>query len=104
MNDTDKTPKLDLEIYGQAFRVRAPEEDHERLQDAARHVTQVMRKLENTQTSPDTARLAMQAALLISADYHKLKDEFDDKTGATAENKRRVDMLIERLEESLKSL
>lgn len=95
---------LELEIYGLPFRVRAPWEEHERLQRAARHVDNVMRQIVVSQITPDTARLAIQAALRISHDYMRMADDIANETGATDENKRRVDDLLERLENSLKTL
>src|SRR5205814_1789493 len=95
---------LELDIYGQSFRLRAPWDEHDRLQRAARHVDNVMRQIVVAQITPDTSRLAIQAALRISYDYLRLMDDIAHETGATDENKRRVDDLLQRLEESLKTL
>lgn len=102
--DKDQTPRLELDIFGQQFRLRAPEEDHARLKRAARHVDSVMRELMVSQTTTDTVRLAMQAALVITVDYYKYMDDATARSGTADENKRRVDSLIQKLEESLKSL
>lgn len=105
MSNGDKmTIPLEVEIYGLPFRLRAPIEEHDRLRRAARHVDNVMREVVVSQVTPDTARLAMQAAFLITVDYLKLMDDIANRNGATDENKRRVDDLLHRLEESLKSL
>jgi cell division protein ZapA (FtsZ GTPase activity inhibitor) len=96
--------RLEVEVYGLTFRLRAPLEDHDRLRRSARHVDNVMRELVVSQTTPDTTRLAIQAAFMITLDYIKLMDDIANETGATDENKKRVDQLLERLEESLKSL
>ena len=105
MSDSEREPaKLELEIYGLTFRLRAPAEDHDRLKRAARHVDNVMRELTVSQTTPDTSRLAIQAAFMITLDYIKLMDDIAHESGATDENRRRVDQLLQRLEDSLKSL
>lgn len=105
MSNGDKmTSPLEVDIYGLPFKLRAPVEEHDRLRRAARHVDNVMREVMVSYVTPDTARLAIQAAFLITVDYMKLMDDIANRNGATDENKRRVDDLLQRLEESLKSL
>jgi cell division protein ZapA (FtsZ GTPase activity inhibitor) len=105
MSNGDKlTSPLEVDIYGLPFKLRAPIEEHDRLRRAARHVDNVMREVMVSHVTPDTARLAMQAAFLITVDYMKLMDDIANRNGATDDNKRRVDDLLQRLEESLKSL
>lgn len=100
----NNSTKLDLDIYGIEFRLRAPVDEHERLRHAARHVENVMRGLENSQNVSDTARLAIQTAFMITLDYYKLVDDVANRNGSADESIRRVDVLLQRLEESLKSL
>lgn len=105
MSDVDKEPlRLELEIHGHTFRLRAAAEEHERLQRAARHVDGVLDELTASQPTSDTTRLGIQAAFLIALDYIKLMDDADARNGITDATKKRVDEMVQRLEESLKSL
>jgi cell division protein ZapA (FtsZ GTPase activity inhibitor) len=105
MNEVQsELPRIELEVYGLTFRLRAPAEDHDRIRRAARHVENVMRELVVSQTSPDTSRLALQAALIISMDYFKAVEEEVNRNGATNESNRRVDELLQRIEDSLRAL
>ena len=103
-SDARDSQRLEVEIFNLTFRLKAPPDEHERLRRAARHVDTVMRELMVSQTSPDTARLAIQSALLISRDYLKLMDDIATADGVTSESRRRVDELVQRLDESLRSL
>ncbi len=96
--------RVELDIFGMVFRLRAPSEEHDRLKRAARHVDNVMRELVVNMTTPDTTRLAIQAAFLITMDYVKLMDDIATDSGVTNEVRRRVDDLTQRLDESLRSL
>jgi cell division protein ZapA (FtsZ GTPase activity inhibitor) len=96
--------RLELDIYGLPFRLRAPIEEHDRLRRAARHVDNVMREQSVNMTTNDTARLAMQTAFLVALDYMKLMDDIAGENGVTDQVRRRVDELMQRLDESLKSL
>lgn len=105
MSDEQKEQsRLELDIYGHTFRLRAPAEDHDRLKRAARRVDEVLREISVSQVTPDTTRLGIQAAFLISLDYVKLVDDIDNRNGATDENRKKVDDLLQRLEESLREL
>lgn len=99
-----ETPRVELEIYGITFRLRAPGEDHDRIRRAARHVDNQMRELVVSHATPDTARLAIQAALLIAMDFYKLMEDEASLHGARNENQQRVDDLLQRLDDSLRAL
>lgn len=106
MTEEDKSPpaKLEFEIFNMPFRLRAPVEEHDRLRRAARHVDNLIRELSNNQVTPDTARLAVQAALLVTVEYYKMIDDVTTAHGVTDDVRRRVDDLIMRLEEQLTEL
>ena len=93
--------QLQFEIYNLPFRLRAPEHEHERLKRAAKHVDTLMRDLGTKLITPDTGKLAMQAALLVTVEYYKMIDDASAVHGLTDEFRRRVDDLIERLDEQL---
>ena len=93
--------KLEFDIYNLPFKLRAPEDEHDRLKRAARHVDTVMKGLAESQTTPDTAKLAMQAALLVTVEYYKIIDDIATAHGLTDDVKRRVEQLIEKLEKQL---
>lgn len=93
--------KLEFTIYNLPFRLRAPVEDHERLVRAARHVDDLMRRLSESQVTPDTGKLALQAALLSTVEYFKIIDDAQSVVGLTEDVKRRVDYLIEALDQEL---
>jgi cell division protein ZapA (FtsZ GTPase activity inhibitor) len=96
--------KLEFEIFNLPFRLRAPEDEHERLKRAARHVDNLMRELSNSQVTPDTGKLAMQAALLATVEYYKLIDDAAAAIGMTEDVRRRVENLIEQLDSELEAL
>ena len=96
--------RLELTVYGMVFRMRAPEVEHERLTRAAQHVDSVMTELAQNMTTPDTARLAVQSAFVITMEHMKLMDDIAMENGMTNEVRRRVEDLNRRLEESLKKL
>ena len=96
--------KLEFTIYNLPFRLRAPVEEHERLKRAARHVDDLMRQLSESQVTPDTGKLALQAALLSTVEYFKIIDDAASVVGLTEDVKRRVDFLIETLEQELADL
>lgn len=99
---SDNSPaKLEFTIYNLPFRLRAPVEDHERLVRAARHVDDLMRRLSESQVTPDTGKLALQAALLSTVEYFKIIDDAQSVVGLTEDVKRRVDYLIEALDQEL---
>lgn len=95
---------LELEIYSLSFRLRAPRDEHERLQRAAHHVDSVMRELVAGQPSADTTRLAIQAAFLIASDYFRNMDE--NFAGGTDSNKamHRVDDILRGLDIALSGM
>src|SRR4051794_40407839 len=93
--------KLEFEIYNLPFRLRAAEDEHERLKRAAKHVDSMMRELSSQQTTPDTAKLAIQTALLITVEYYKMIDDASAVHGLTDDVRKRVEGLIERLDEQL---
>ena len=62
MSETNPA-KLEFTIYNLPFRLRAPVEEHDRLRRAAKHVDELMKQLSESQVTPDTAKLALQAAL-----------------------------------------
>ncbi|MGI8906897.1 MAG: cell division protein ZapA [Candidatus Sumerlaeaceae bacterium] len=96
--------KLEFEIYNLPFRLRAPEDEHERLRRAARHVDTLMRDLSSKLTTPDTGKLAMQAALLVTVEYYKMIDDASAVHGLTDDVRKRVDGLIDMLDEQLNVL
>src|SRR6478672_8915673 len=93
--------QLQFEIYNLPFRLRAPQNEHERLKRAARHVDTLMRDLGGKTITPDTGKLAMQAALLVTVEYYKMIDDATAVHGLTDDVRKRVDNLIERLDEQL---
>ncbi len=101
MNDNGSASKLEFTIYNMPFRLRAPVEEHERLKRAARHVDEMMRELSASQITPDTGKLALQAALLSTVEYYKVIDDANAAVGLTEDVKRRVDDLIEQLDQEL---
>src|SRR5215211_3009334 len=86
--------KLEFEIFNLPFRLKAPKEDHERLKRAAKHVDDIMRELSGSQVTPDTSKLAMQAAVLITAEYYKKVDDIAAENGLTNDVKDRLNRLI----------
>ncbi len=66
---------LELDIFSLPFRLRAPVDEHARLERAAKHVDMVMRELVAGQPSADTTRLAIQAAFLVATEYFRNMDE-----------------------------
>ncbi|MCX7625551.1 MAG: cell division protein ZapA [Candidatus Sumerlaeaceae bacterium] len=95
---------VELDIYGQHFVVRAPAHERERLEQAARYVDRVIRQLFEAGSSRDTGRLAIQAALMIGVELFKLKDDIHAEVGLTEEVKRRVNIIIEKLDHTLRKL
>ncbi len=93
--------KLEFEIFNMPFRLRARMDEHERLRRAARHVDNLVRNLSSSQVTPDTTRLALQAALLITVEHFKMIDDVTTAHGLTDDVRRRVDDIIERLDEQL---
>lgn len=104
MSDNSSATKLEFTIYNMPFRLRAPVEEHERLKRAARHVDELMQQLSSSQVTPDTGKLALQAALLSTVEYYKIIDDAASAVGLTEDVKRRVDTLIEQLEQELADL
>lgn len=104
MSDNSSAAKLEFTIYNLPFRLRAPVEEHERLRRAAKHVDELMRHLSETQVTPDTGKLALQAALLSTVEYYKVIDDAAIAVGMTEDVKRRVDDLIDQLENELADL
>lgn len=102
-NEQDPT-RLELTVFNMTFRLRAPTEEHERLARAARHVDAVMNDLAQNMTTPDTARLAVQSAFVITLEYMKLMDDIAKDNGMTNEVSRRLTELDKRLDDSLKLL
>lgn len=103
-NADSEVPRIEVEIYNMVFRLRAPVEEHDRLKRAARHVDNVLRELVVSQTSPDTTRLAIQAAFLISHDYLKIAEDITGREGVATKSVERMDDLLRRLDESLEQL
>lgn len=101
MSENSSASKLEFTIYNLPFRLRAPVEEHERLRRAARHVDEMIRELGATQTTPDSAKLALQVALLSTVEYYKVVDDASSAVGMTEDVKRRVDQLIVQLESEL---
>lgn len=103
MSGEQKSPatKLEFEIYNLPFRLRAPEEEHDRLRRAARHVDTLIRDLGQHQTTPDTVKLALQTALLVSVDYLKVIDDAASASGLTDDVRQRLEDIISRLDEQL---
>lgn len=104
MSDSNSASKLEFTIYNLPFRLRAPLEDHDRLRRAARHVDELMRQLSESQVTPDTGKLALQAALLSTVEYFKVIDDTATAMGLTEDVKRRVDFIIDTLEQELADL
>ena len=104
MSENSSASKLEFTIYNLPFRLRAPVEEHERLKRAARHVDELMQELSASQTTPDTGKLALQAALLSTVEYFKVIDDAASAVGLTEDVKRRVDMLIDQLEQELSDM
>jgi cell division protein ZapA (FtsZ GTPase activity inhibitor) len=100
-NNNHPAAKLEFEIYNMPFRLRAPEDEHDRLKRAAKHVDSTIRELASQQTTPDTGKLAMQAALLVTVEYYKIIDDAASAIGVTEDVRRRVDGLINKLDEQL---
>jgi cell division protein ZapA len=101
-DESKKQPtKLEFEIFNLPFKLRAPDDEHERLRRAARHVDTVMRDLSNSQNTPDTAKIAMQTALLITVEYYKMIDDITTAHGLTDDVRQRVERLIQKLEKQL---
>jgi cell division protein ZapA (FtsZ GTPase activity inhibitor) len=104
MSDLNKTVEpLELDIFGLPFRLRAPLDEHDRLKRAAIHVDNVLKELASNQKTPDTGRLAIQAAMMITLDYIALMDDITSN-GTSDRVRQRVDDLLRRLDESLNSL
>jgi len=101
MSDNASASKLEFTIYNLPFRLRAPVEEHDRLRRAARQVDEMMRELSASQVTPDTVKLALQAALLSTVDYLKVIDDAQSAAGLTEDVRRRVEHLIEQLETEL---
>ncbi|MGC8740284.1 MAG: cell division protein ZapA [Candidatus Sumerlaeaceae bacterium] len=95
---------VELDIYGQRFVVRAPANERQRLEEAGQYVDQMIRQLHDAGSSRDTGRLAIQAALMIAVELFKLKDDIHAEVGLTEEVKRRVNDIIERLDQTLRKL
>ena len=105
MSEIPEDPtRLELTVFNMTFRLRAPTEEHERLMRAARHVDSVMNDLAQNMATPDTTRLAIQSAFVITLDYMKLMDDISTDNGMTNELRRRVEELNQRVDESLKGL
>lgn len=96
--------KLEFEIYNMVFRLRAPEEDHERLRRAAKRVDELIRGLNEASPTPDTGKLAIQAALLSTVEYYKVIDDASAAMGLSQDIQRRIENLIEQLDQELNSL
>lgn len=104
MSENSSASKLEFTIYNLPFRLRAPVQEHDRLRRAARHVNELMQELSASQTTPDTSKLALQAALLSTVEYFKVIDDAASAVGLTEDVKRRVDMLIDQLEQELSDM
>lgn len=101
MSENGSASKLEFTIYNLPFRLRAPIEEHDRLRRAARQVDDMMQELSSSQVTPDTSKLALQAALLSTVEYLKIMDDASSAVGLTEDVKRRVDHLIEQLDYEL---
>lgn len=101
MSDNGPAEKLEFTIYNLPFRLRAPVEEHDRLRRAARNVDALMQDLSASQVTPDTTKIALQAALLATVEYMKIVDDANSAVGLTEDVKRRVDELIVQLEKEL---
>lgn len=96
--------KLEVEIHNLVFRLRAPEEDHDRLRRAAKRVDDMLRGLAESSVTPDTAKLAIQAALLATVEYYKVIDDATAAIGLTDDIQRRIDNLIDILDQELNTI
>ena len=101
MSENGSASKLEFTIYNLPFRLRAPEEEHDRLRRAARQVDEMMQSLSASQVTPDTGKLALQAALLSTAEYLRIVDDAASAAGLTDDVKHRVESLISQLEKEL---
>ena len=113
--ETAPAVPLELEIYNIPLRLRAPEPEHDRLRRAARHVDSVMRDQLAVLPLADPARLAVQAAFIVATEYFRSLDQHleaeaargpatDPTRSATAAVTRRLDTLVEGLDQSLAEL
>jgi cell division protein ZapA (FtsZ GTPase activity inhibitor) len=104
MNESVNNPvAIEIQIYGQTFKLRAPAHEHDRIRKAAKIVDDTMRDVKSAQTTIDSSRLAIQSAFLIALDLLTLKDDIHAEAGLTEEVKRRVDNLTKKIEEFLSS-
>lgn len=104
MSETSKEQaRVEVEIQGHVFRLRAPVQEHDRLKRAARHVENVLRDLEKSNTATDSARLGIQAAFLIALDFYKYMEDQEALAGVTEKSSKKFDDLLRQLDESLKS-
>ena len=101
MSENGSASMLEFTIYNLPFRLRAPIEEHDRLRRAARQVDDMMQELRSSQVTPDTGKLALQAALLSTVEYLKVIDDAASAVGLTEDVKRRVEHLIDQLEQEL---
>ena len=63
----------------------------------------VLKELATSQNTPDTGRLAIQGAMMITLDYIALMDDITSN-GTSDRVRQRVDDLLKRLDDSLNSL
>lgn len=68
---------VEVEIFGQAFRVASGDASIEHIQCLATHVDERMRAISNTSKTMPLTRLAILTALNIADDLLKLRDQFD---------------------------
>ncbi len=65
---------LSVEIYGQTYNVRAGK-DPSYIQSLAAHVNECMQQIAETTNTIDSLKVAILAALNITADYFQVREE-----------------------------
>lgn len=73
----DKPGLVHVEIFGQTYAVRAADGDSRFVEELAAHVDAQMREVSKTSGAVDSVRIAVLAALNITAELFEARDRVD---------------------------
>jgi len=95
----DKNDIIDVEIFGQSYKIRG-EADSKHIQKLANFVDEKMREIVDSTSTVDTMKVAILASLNIADEYFQLKKELDLME---RETRKRVEKYQNSLDEIIKT-
>ncbi len=93
--------KVEIEINGVSMRLSAPAEEHETIRKAATKVNATLREISARSANADTAKQAVQCALMIAIEFYQLMDDIANEHGTAKDILRRIDKMSHTLDETL---